>query len=88
MSTSIGRAFAATGDPIRGETAILKFTNSELPPEFLRQQAAYWIVNEQLLPEIRRLTLEEQTKFLDKADQVCRDESPFQGLECFRLPFP
>jgi len=71
MSTSAGRAFAATGDPIRGEPAILNFTNSNLPPELLKQQAAHWIVNGQLLPEIRGLTQEEQTKFVDKVDQVC-----------------
>jgi len=73
MSTS-GRAFAATGDPIRGEPAILNFTNNNLPPELLRQQAAYWIVNE-LLPEIRGLTPEEQRKFVDRVDQVCWGES-------------
>ena len=87
MSASIGRAFAATGDPIRGETAVLKFTNSNLPPELLRQQAAHWIVNKQLLPEIRGLTLEEQTKFVDKVDQVCRDESFLPGFERFPSSF-
>jgi len=66
-----GRAFAATGDAIRGEPAILNFTNSELPLELLRPQAAHWIVNEQLLPEIRGLTPEEQSKFVDRVDQVC-----------------
>jgi hypothetical protein len=71
MPTSTGRPFAATGDLIRGETAILEFTNSNLPPEFLRQRAAHWIVNEELLPEIRGLAPEEQTKFVDKVDQVC-----------------
>jgi len=75
MSTSVRRAFAATGDLVRGEPAILKFMNSNLPPELLRQQAAHWIINEQLLPEIQGLTSEERTKFVDKVDQVCRDES-------------
>lgn len=94
MSTSVGRAFAATGDPIRGEPAILNFTNSNLPPELLKQQAAHWIVNGQLLPDIQGLTQEEQIKFVDKVDQVCRDESflnlplrhLYKGVSGCRLP--
>ena len=71
-------ASATSGDLTRGETAILTFTNGNLPPDHLKQQAARFIINGELLPEIRGLTQEEQTKFVDKVDQVCRYE-PFSS---------
>ena len=60
-------------NPSRGEAAIQEFANTNSAPELLRQRAALLLDSKELLQNIRRLTPEGQTKFLEKADQVCHD---------------
>lgn len=64
----------------RGEAAILDFANSNLTLEQTRQRAAVLLNSKQLLQNVLGLTPEDQTKFVDKVNQVCRD-IPFSSLE-------
>ena len=57
-----------------GEAPIREFTNSNLTPEQLRQRAATLLNSNELLRDVQSLTPEDQAKFIDKVDQVCRDD--------------
>jgi len=61
----------------RGEVAIQEFVNSNLPSEQLRQRAAHLLSSKELLRTVRGLQPEDQTKFVDKVDQVRQDRSLF-----------
>lgn len=63
--------FTAPRNSTRGETAIREFSDSSLTPEQLRQRATSLLNNKELLQNVRGLTPEEKTRFVDKADQVC-----------------
>jgi hypothetical protein len=65
-------AAAVSRDPSQGETAIQEFANSSLSPEQLERRAAPLLNSRELLQDVQRLTPEEQTKFVNKVDQVCR----------------
>jgi hypothetical protein len=66
----------------RGEDTIQEFANSNLTPEESRRRAARWLNSRALLQDIRELASEDQTKFVEKVDQVCRDSSSSpQALE-------
>jgi len=56
----------------RGETAIREFANSNLTLEQSKPRAAVLLDNKELLRNVPGLTPEEQTKFLDRVDQVRR----------------
>jgi len=56
-----------------GEAPIREFLNSDLTPGQSKQRAAAFINSGELLRNLRSLTLENQTKFIDKVDQACRD---------------
>ena len=95
MYTPPRRASVAAGNLTRGETAILAFMNGDLLLDQLKQQAARFLVNGELLHEIKGLTSEEQTKFVDKVDQVSRhgpfslqplELSPSRSLERYIRP--
>ena len=73
--TRTSKAVAAPRNPARGGTSIQEFANNNLVPELSRQRAAVLLDSRELLQDIRGLTAEDQTRFLDKADQVCRDGS-------------
>ena len=68
-----GQTAAASRDPSSGETAIREFANGDLAPGKLRQRAGSLLNSEGLLQKVLRLTQRDQTKFVDKVDQVRRD---------------
>ena len=68
-----GKATAAVRNPARGETAFQEFANGNYTPEQLRQQAASLLDSKELLQNVRGLTPEDQTRFVDKVDRVCQD---------------
>jgi len=72
-------AVAAPHNPTRGETSTREFANSNLTPEQSRQRAGTLLNSKELLRNIRGLTPEDQTKFVDKVDQVGRDRSFFSA---------
>lgn len=57
----------------RGEVAIQEFVNSNLPSEQLRQRAAPLLSSKELLRSVWGLPPEDQTKFVEKVDQVRGD---------------
>ena len=69
---------AAPRDLTRGETSIREFADSNLTPEQSRQRAGTLLNSKELLRNIRGLTPGDQTKFVDKVDQVSRDRSFFK----------
>ena len=75
-------------------TPIREFLNSNLSFEALRQSAAILLTGKDLVRNILGMTPEDQTKFLDKVDQVCQslpqflkslDRNFYKGLPYFRL---
>ena len=56
--------------PTNGNTAIQQFVDDELSPETLRQRAAIVLGDRDLVRNFVGMTPEDQTKFLDKIDQV------------------
>ncbi|KAF9646894.1 kinase-like protein [Thelephora ganbajun] len=54
----------------RGEASIQEFANSNLTPEASRQKAALLLDSKDLVRNVRGLTPEGQTKFVDKIDQA------------------
>ena len=64
----------------RGEAAIREFINSNWTLEQLRRRAPVLLNNKELLRNVPGLTPEEQTRFLNKADQVCRSSLPKSHL--------
>ena len=58
--------------PICGEAAIREFANSDLELKLLMRRAGPLLSSEELLQDVQRLTPEEQTKFVDKVNEVCR----------------
>lgn len=71
------KPIAAPSCPTRGETAILEFARSSLTPEQLKQRAAPLLNDMELLRDVWALTPEDQTKFVDKVDQVGQGGSFF-----------
>ena len=80
-------AAPAIQDPARGETPFREFTNANLTPEQSKQRAAPLLNNKELLQNVRALTPRDQTKFIDKVDQVCTDGRIF-FLEIYPPLFP
>ena len=76
------RAGTASHYPTRGETSIQEFVNTEFTPQLLRQRASQLLNSEQLLQNVLGLTLDDQTKIVEKVDEVGRDGS-FFSLESF-----
>ncbi|KAF9647758.1 kinase-like protein [Thelephora ganbajun] len=54
----------------RGEAQIREFANSNLTPETSRQRAALLLNGKDLARNVRGLTPEDQTRFVDKVDQT------------------
>ena len=71
------KAVVAPRGSTRGEVAIQEFANSSLPPEQLRQRAAPLLDSKELLRIVWGLPPEDQTRFVDKVDQVRRDRLLF-----------
>ena len=65
-------AAAALQSSTRGEAPFREFANNTLTPEQSRQRAAPLLNSKDLLQSLRTLMPEDQTKFIDKADQVRR----------------
>ena len=65
--------FPVLRNSTRGERAIQEFVNSNLANEPLGQRAAPLLNSKQLQRDILGLTPDDQTKFMEKVDQVCRD---------------
>ena len=63
--------------------AIQEFLNSNATPKRLRQRAAALLSGKELLRNVRGLTPEDQSRFVDKLDQVCRNGSFF----FIKIPF-
>ena len=55
----------------RGEAPFREFANTSLTPEQSKQRAAPLLNSNDLLRNVLALTPEDQTKFMDKVDQVC-----------------
>ena len=72
--TVVRRSNAATAlqSSTHGETPFREFANSTLTPEQSRRRATPLLNSKELLRNVRALTPEDQTKFMDKIDQVCR----------------
>jgi len=90
--TKKSNTVAASRNSTRGETAIREFANSNLTPEQLKPRAAVLLNNKELLRNVPGLTPEEQARFLDRVDQVCRScppeistHHPSKGLSYYRL---
>ena len=66
--------------PRNSEAAIQEFLNNNLAPELSREKVALLLNSVEPLRDIRGLTPEDKTKFVEKIDQVCRDNSfpPFE----------
>jgi len=79
---------AASRNSTRGETAIREFANSNLTPEQLKPRAAVLLNNKELLRNVPGLTPEEQTKFLDRVDQVGRSCLPKPQLTTLVKAYP
>ena len=79
------KAVAVRRGLTRGEVALQEFVNSDLPSEQLRQRAAPLLSSKELLQNVLGLPPEEQTKFVDKVDQVRRDHLSF--LLEYPLPY-
>ena len=73
-------------DPTHEETPIQAFANSNLTPEQSKRQAAPFLNSKELLRDFRGLSPVDQTKFVEKVDQVCRDSS-LCSLEIFPSSF-
>ena len=58
--------------PTGGGTQIREFLTSNFPLETLRQRTENLLSNKDLVRNIQAMTPEDQTKFLDKVDQVCQ----------------
>lgn len=56
-----------------GEAPIREFANSNLAPGQSRQRVAPLLTGKEFLRNVLSLTQEDQTKFIDKVDQVRRD---------------
>ena len=56
----------------RGEAPFREFATNTLTPEQSRQRAAPLLNSKDLLRNVRALTPEDQTKFIDKVDKVRR----------------
>ena len=67
-------AAPALRNPTHGEVLIREFTNSNLTPKQLTQRAAPLLTDKELLRDVRALAPEDQTKFIDKAVRVRRDD--------------
>ena len=65
-------AATALQSSTRRETPFREFANSTLTPEQSKQRAAPLLNDGELLRNVLALTPEDQTKFIDKVDQVCR----------------
>ena len=63
---------AALQSSTRGEASFRDYANSILTTKQSRQRAASLLNSKDLLRNFQALTLEDQTKFIDKVDQVCR----------------
>ena len=63
---------AALQSSTRGETPFREFANTSLTPEQSRRRAVPLLNSKDLLRNVRALTPEDQAKFIDKLDQVCR----------------
>ena len=68
--------------PTRGEVAIQEFLNTNLTPRLLRQRTARLLNSKHLLRNVLGLVLEDQTRFVEKVDEVGRDGS-FPSLKSF-----
>lgn len=55
----------------RGEAQLLEFSNSSEPPEASRQRANDLLTSTRLVQNVLGLTPQDQTRFVDKVDQVC-----------------
>lgn len=64
----------------REEAQLLEFLNSNEPPEVLEQRAVVFLNNKDLPRSVLGLTLQDQTRFIDKVDQVCWNVHPFRNL--------
>ena len=73
----MGKTTAASRGPTRGETVIQEFANSTSTPRESGRKAASLLSSKELLEDIRRLTPEDQMKFVDKIDRVRRDRLSF-----------
>jgi len=65
---------AAVQSSTRGDALFWEFANANLTPEQLKQRAAPLLNNKELLRNVRALTPGDQTKFIDRVDQVCRND--------------
>lgn len=67
---------ATPNNPTRGEATLQEFANGDSSPEQLRQRAALLLDSKELLRDVQGLTPKDQTKFVDKIDQVRRMAYP------------
>ncbi|KAF9644346.1 kinase-like protein [Thelephora ganbajun] len=65
-----GNAATASHISTRGEASTQEFANRNLTHEMLRQQATLLLNSKDLVRNVRGLTPEDQTKFVDKVDQA------------------
>jgi len=79
---------AAPRNSTRGETSIREFANDDWTPEQLRQRAAVLLNNKELLRNVPGLTPEEQTKILDRVDQVRHSCLPKSQLTTLVKAYP
>ena len=70
-----GNAAAALQDSTRGETLFREFARSNLTPEQSKQRAAVLLDSRDLLQNVQGLGPEDQTRFIDKVNQVRRSWS-------------
>ena len=56
-----------------GEISVWEIANGNLTPEQLRQRAAPLLADKDLSRSVLSLSPEDQTKFIDRVDQVRRD---------------
>ena len=68
--TKKNNVVAATHNSTVGGNPVQEILNVDLPPEALRLRVAIVLTSKDLLRNILGLTPQDQTKFLDKADQV------------------
>jgi hypothetical protein len=74
---------ATPNNPTRGEAILQELANSNSSPEQLMQQAAPLLNSKELLRDVQGLTPKDQTKFVDKIDQVRRLDLSEPSLHYF-----
>lgn len=86
MAGMINKVVAALLNSTGAEATIQEFLTSDSTSGRLKQRATSLLNNKELLRNVQGLIPEDQTNFVDKADQVCRDGPFFLNISPSSFP--